>query len=1401
VENYNPCNWIEAGLFNLSTDLVCSFGLDGYWKHLNPIWESTLGISREKLLSQPLTNGVHPEDLAITLGSLQTLASGVKTLFFENRYLCKDGSYKWLAWQTIPSPEPELLYAIVHDITERKQTEQVQLRLDNHIQLLLESTGEGIYGIDLQGRCTFINKAGAQMIGYSAHEVMGQDMHQLIHHSHQDGSFYPHTECPIFCSFRLGHSCRVDNEVLWRRDGTSFAAEYSSYPIIEQGTIQGAVVTFVDISDRKQSESTLQASLKELSDFKFALDSSAIVAITDHKGTITYVNDQFCAISQYSSQELLGQNHRILNSGYHPQAFFQQMWSTIRSGKVWKGEIRNRAKDGTYYWVNTTIVPILDHTGKPAQYLSIRIDISDRKQTEEALKQANETLELRVEERTVELKKVIQQLENAMGERQRAEVALYQSESRLNSILNSLKDVVWSISAITFEVLFLNPAAEKLYGRSCQEFFDNPNLWLEAIYPEDRDRALACNQKVMQTGSGETEYRIIHRSGALRWIHNRSWVIYDENGIAIRIDGLASDITERKQTEAAIQQSQARLIEAQKIAHIGSWEFDLVTQEITWSEENFYLWGRDPNQPVPHYEEFLQTIYPDEREVFVNAVNLAIMEGKSYELDHRIIRPDGSIRYMSSKGQSIVNSQGQIIKLCGTALDITDRKQSEAALQQREEQLRQILQNMPVMMDAFDADGKVAVWNRECERVTGYSAEEIVGNPHLIEWLYPDPTVRTSVITRWAELGNHFRNWELDLTAKDGTIKTVSWSSLSGEFPIPGWANWNIGVDITNRKQAEEQLHQTTSELKAIFQAFPDLYFRLNSEGIILDYNAGQIGTDNLHISPEVFLNQRMSEILPPQVGQQFSEALLQVLQTNSLVVIEYSLPKQDEEKSYEARLVPLLANQVMVIIRDITQRQQAEEALRQSETRFRQLAQREELLNRLGSDIRNSLDVNTILETAVVEIRSLLQVDRCNFIWYKPSAQQPIWDVLKEAKISTLPSLLGEHTITVNPLVEKLFNREIFQTNDLSLNTDPALQELYTIWGYTALLVLPIQISSGDVGMLTCGQHTGSRPWSEEEVELLQAVIDQLAIALSQAELYNQAQETAQLAQQQAQKIQQTLHQLQETQSQLIQTEKMSSLGQLVAGVAHEINNPVNFIHGNLNPVAEYAQDLLSLLHLYQEHYPDPIPAIQDQTEAIDLDFLVEDLPKILNSMKIGTERIRQIVLSLRNFSRLDEADMKEVNIHDGIDNTLLILQNRLKAKPEHSGIEIIKEYGNLPLVECYAGQLNQVFMNLLNNAIDALEAQPHPRIITIRTEMSRGDTATGSCVRIRIADNGSGMTEDVKARLFDPFFTTKSVGKGTGLGLSISYQIVVEKHGGVLKCVSEPGQGAEFWIEIPIQ
>ncbi|MHC5736223.1 trifunctional serine/threonine-protein kinase/ATP-binding protein/sensor histidine kinase [Nostoc sp.] len=400
------------------------------------------------------------------------------------------------------------------------------------------------------------------------------------------------------------------------------------------------------------------------------------------------------------------------------------------------------------------------------------------------------------------------------------------------------------------------------------------------------------------------------------------------------------------------------------------------------------------------------------------------------------------------------------------------------------------------------------------------------------------------------------------------------------------------------------------------------------------------------------------------------------------------------------------------------------------------------------------------------------------------------------------LPALLINYVERTkeNLVLDDARNTEYFANDNYIIANQPK-----------SVLCLPFAHQGKLTGVLYLENNLTTGAFTADRLEVLNLLTSQVSISMENARLYTnlhiysqQLEISETQAREKAKQLEQTLNELKLTQSQMVQSEKMSSLGQLVAGVAHEINNPVSFIYGNLTYVNNYVKGLMTVIELYQQQNQNLPPKVQNEIDAVDLDFLMEDLPKLLASMKVGTDRIRQIVLSLRNFSRLDEAEVKAVDIHDGIDSTLMILQNRLKPQPDHPGIQVIQEYGNLPPVECYPGQLNQVFMNLLANAIDSLEEfnkhrtyadiARQPSIITIRT-IVENDFAV-----IRIADNGSGMCENVLRQLFTPFFTTKPIGKGTGLGLSISYQIITNKHQGKLKCVSVLGQGAEFIISVPL-
>ena len=401
-------------------------------------------------------------------------------------------------------------------------------------------------------------------------------------------------------------------------------------------------------------------------------------------------------------------------------------------------------------------------------------------------------------------------------------------------------------------------------------------------------------------------------------------------------------------------------------------------------------------------------------------------------------------------------------------------------------------------------------------------------------------------------------------------------------------------------------------------------------------------------------------------------------------------------------------------------------------------------------------------------------------------------YTILQPERVLIVPNAEEDERFADNPLVK----------------SDP-----YIRFYAGAPLVTPDGLPIGTL----CTIDNKPREISPEQIQALQAlsrqVISQLELRINLIKLEQNITHREQVEQNLRhtnKQLNQTLGKLKQTQVQLIHSEKMSSLGEMVAGIAHEINNPVTFISANLGYVNTYVRDLLDLLSLYQLHYPNPHFEIKDKAEEVDTDFLAEDLPNILSSMDVGAERIQNIVLSLRNFSRLDESHKKPVDIHEGIDSTLLILQHRLKATLERPEIKIIKEYGKLPKVECYAAQLNQVFLHLLSNAVDAIEEKFYQKTETIHLESNilklptiriRTDISPENHLLIMIADNGIGIPENIHSKIFDPFFTTKPVGKGKGLGLSISYQIIVKKHHGNIKYRTKDGQGSEFLIEIPIK
>lgn len=481
---------------------------------------------------------------------------------------------------------------------------------------------------------------------------------------------------------------------------------------------------------------------------------------------------------------------------------------------------------------------------------------------------------------------------------------------------------------------------------------------------------------------------------------------------------------------------------------------------------------------------------------------------------------------------------------------------------------------------------------------------------------------------------------------------------------------------------------------------------------------------------------------------------------------------------------------------------QQLEIAIRQAQLyeQTQKQAQRERLVNRITAQTRQSFELETILTEAIAQLLEALQVDRClvHLVEDSSTASPAQTKHLYEVCRPPFPASMHDFD-THGPITQW-----VMQTRQRVVITDVAQDERigatnaeYQQAQIKSSLVVPVQTKETLHAILYLNQCDQIRYWSTNDQKLAQAVADQLAISIQQAHLYAQTQQQAAASAAQAQQLAATLHELRLTQTQLIQSEKISSLGRLVAGVAHEINNPINFIYGNVPYVETYTQDVLRLLQAYQERHPQLDPELQALIETVDLDFVTRDLPQILKSMRSGADRVRQIVLSLRNFSHLDEAHYKAVDIHKGIESTLLVMKPYLAQE-----IEIRKSYEVLPLVECCPSHLNQVFLSLLMNAVEALNWWPaEKKTIAICTAHVPATATEAERVRIVVVDNGPGIPHEIQPKIFDPFFTTKDVGQGAGLGLTVSYQTIVNQHQGQLTFYSEPGLGTEFIIDLPVR
>ncbi|MEG4800787.1 PAS domain S-box protein [Microcoleus sp. ARI1-B5] len=1232
--------------------------------------------------------------------------------------------------------------------------------------------------------------------------------------------------------FKTGQTLQIPEEPVVRHDGEVRLFSTVKTPIrSEEGQVTMTVGVSRDMTERKQAEEAVKAS--ETKYRSLVETSQDMIWSVDAIGRYTFVNPAVKYIYGYEPEEMIGRAFSDFVTPEQSQKDLEVFARLLAGESVFQYETTQIASDGSMKHLMFNAIALYDETGNIIGTTGTATDITDRKRAEEALQRANAELETRVEERTAELRQTF--------------AALTASEAKFRTIAATIPGALFQFCSRdgVWRVDYVSERIADITGITAAEMMGDFTSFISRVHPEDKDGYIASvNQVVENLSPWHYEGRVVKPDGEIRWWQGDSVPTRSDNG-EIVFCGVLFDITDRKIGETAIRESQRQLKEAQRLARVGNWELDAATETVTWSEELFRIFGIEPAAFAPSLAEQVALIHPEDLEMWQTQVQRGLDAGIPFDFDLRLYRPDGTLRHLNALGRAETDASGKVLKLFGTALDITDRKAAEAALRQAaaeledrvsdrtaelsqavaqleqeigerflaeaalqvsEQNLRTIFNNVYDAIFIHDLEGNILDVNNRMLEMYGVSQEQAT-----ILSIKNDYSSGDNPIEQCGEL------WERVLAGETGRVEWKArrpndGSTFDAEIALSRiHLNGNLSVianvrDISDRKKAEAELQRAQQFMESVLKTIPvGVVAKEAQELRYVLWNP--VAEELLGFRAAEVIGKNDCDLFPTEQADAFTAKDREVLNSGQIVEIaeEEVQTSQGESRIFHTKKTSILdadgtPQYLLAVTEDITDRKLAEIALRRSSAQLKQQADRERLLNSLTAQIRNSLDFDSILTAAVKEIRAFLKIDRCNFAWYREDGQEPFWEIIKESRRAQLPDLRGRYPASdFGPVAEKLLHMEMVRVDDVETVADPAWKQTIRAIGYQSVLAIPMQALSGVMSAITCCNSNSVRPWSDSEVELLQAIAVQLAIALNQADLYAQTRNKAR-------ELEQTLQQLTSAQSQLIQSEKMSSLGQLVAGVAHEINNPVNFIYGNLSHANEYTQDLLHLIELYQNHYPEPVPEIQEEVEAIELEFLMDDLPKLLTSMKVGADRIQLIVASLRTFSRMDEAEMKAVNIHEGIDSTLMILQHRLKAKHNHREIEVIKEYSQLPLVECYAGQLNQVFMNILSNALDALEERDsrlsadqmrqNPSIISIKTEMPKPDR-----VLVRIADNGPGMTETVRNQLFNPFFTTKPVGKGTGMGLSISYQIVTDRHNGSLQCTSSPGNGAEFAIEIPLK
>ncbi|MEG4120651.1 PAS domain S-box protein [Microcoleus sp. N9_B4] len=1114
-------------------------------------------------------------------------------------------------------------------------------------------------------------------------------------------------------------------------------------------------------------------------------NANSMIVQLDSEGKITFFNEFAETFFGYSEAEIIGKSAigTIIPKTHLSESDLAAMIRDClaQPEKFFQNENENIRSNGERVWIAWTNKPLLDAKGNLAGLLGIGTDISDRKQ---------------------------------------AEIALQASEAELRTLFAAMNDVIFELDiegrflkvAPTNPQLLYKPTAE-FVGKKINDLFDPEK---GEFFREQIRTALATNQ----TCTFEYNLEI---ASVQKWFAATISPMKENTALWV-----ARDITERKQAENWLTGQKQILEMIAKGDPLGDTLNTLVeiieqqSRDIIGSilllapDGKHLLHGAAPSLP-DSYNAAIHgiAIGPDvgscgtaafsRQQVIVTDIasdplwknfrDLALSFGLRACLSTPIFSSQGQVLgtfgmyYSQSRQPQFFELQliEAIISLAGIAIE---RKQAEESLKQLNQELENRVKQRTAQLMQTEERWQLALkgnndgiwdWNLQTQKlfvserfkeITGYEDSDI--SDYNNKWnrsLHPDDlAISQQLLQEHLERKTPHYITEYRLWCYNSAYK---WILSRGQalWDASGKAVRMVGsiTDITERKQAEEALRESEARFHKLSANLPGIIYQflLCPDGSFSFPYISAACRELFELEPEDVLKNAalVTDLIHPEDCQNHDESIaisaqtLQPWQWEGRLVLPSGKVRwfQTNSRPEAKENGDILWDGITV---DVTDRKQAELALQESQQFIQKVA------------------------SATPGILYLYDLEEQRNIYANTSL------------LALLGYTLDDITAMDSSLMPQLIHPEDLPKIVKHHASFAGIED-----GETREIEYRVRAADGQLLWLQSRDTIFSRN-EDGQAKVIIGVSQDITTRKQAEEALRQSEGRER---EKARDLESALRSLRSTQTQLIQTEKMSSLGQLVAGIAHEINNPVNFIHANIDYLNQYTKQLLDLVTLYEQEYPDPNSKIVDRIQEIDLDFMAEDLRKVMGSMQVGTDRIRQIVLSLRNFSRLDESAMKPVDIHAGIESTLLILQHRLKSHDSRPEIEVIKEFGKVPLVECYASQLNQVFMNIIANAIDAIEEQyqklsvreadTKSGCITISTGVTPQNT-----VRVEISDNGTGIPEGIVDQIFNPFFTTKAVGKGTGLGMSIAHSIVVEKHKGKIECISSIGCGTTFKIEIPI-